>query len=142
MMREISSLRQQKDQLEDTVLEAMEEAGRMGADQEELHSEMAELEHKIIRLGSDLDAVDADLAEVEKEHLERGRSLAALRPPDLMGHYERLRSKFGGVGAARFDSVRCTGCHLRLSVAELEAIRRAPPGSLLHCEQCGRILVR
>ncbi len=63
-------------------------------------------------------------------------------PPDVMSSYERLRSRLDGIGISRLVNGRCDGCHLSLSVTELSNATRLPPDALLHCEQCGRILVR
>ncbi|HMC51585.1 MAG TPA: C4-type zinc ribbon domain-containing protein, partial [Acidimicrobiales bacterium] len=80
-------------------------------------------------------------AEVATEREARA-ALAAALPADLSAQYDRLRGRLGGIGAARLANGACTGCHLTLSAIELDRMRRAPPDAVLHCEQCGRILVR
>ena len=63
-------------------------------------------------------------------------------PADLTKTYEQLRARLGGIGAARLDGNRCSGCHLTLPATELDRIRHADANALFYCEQCGRILVR
>jgi hypothetical protein len=62
-------------------------------------------------------------------------------PDDLVQRYEKLRSRMGGVGAARLVGDHCDGCHLVLSSVEIERIRRLPPDQLTTCPECDRILV-
>ena len=62
-------------------------------------------------------------------------------PSELAQRYEVLRSRLGGVGAARLVGDRCDGCHLTLSSVEVERIRRLPPEEFATCAQCDRILV-
>jgi predicted nucleic acid-binding Zn-ribbon protein len=82
--------------------------------------------------------IDAELA-VEVD----ARAAAAAGIPDAaMTSYERLRTRLDGVAVARLVNGRCDGCHLSLSRTELAVALREPPDTLLHCEQCGRILVR
>ena len=67
--------------------------------------------------------------------------LAPSVAPELAAAYERLRTKLGGIGAARLVSGACSGCHLQLPAGELDRLRHAPPDAVSYCDQCGRILV-
>jgi uncharacterized protein len=82
-------------------------------------------------------AIDEAIVVEEKRRVE----LAAGLPPELAEQYEKLRSRLGGVGAARLVGDRCDGCHLTLPSKEVERIRRLPPDEIGTCDQCGRILV-
>ena len=53
-----------------------------------------------------------------------------------------LRSRLGGVAVARLVGKTCQGCHLQLSAVEIDRIRRLDVDELVHCEACGRLLVR
>ena len=48
----------------------------------------------------------------------------------------------GGVAVAKLEGNSCRGCHLQLSAVEVGRIRKLDPDVLVHCEECGRILVR
>ena len=78
--------------------------------------------------------------EVTREQAERAAVAAGL-PSDLADRYEQLRSRLGGVGAARLVGDHCEGCHLTLPSMEVERIRHLPPDEFATCDQCGRILV-
>lgn len=141
MAAEVEALKERHSSLDDNVLAAMEEgepldeaiagllAERSGhdAEAERLRALIAEAEV----------AIDKELA---SEHAARVEATAEV-PADLLGTYEQLRAKLGGVGAARLVGASCTGCHLTLPATELDRIRRGPPDALVFCDQCGRILV-
>lgn len=78
----------------------------------------------------------------ELDELERRRSdTRALLADGLLARYDRVRSKIG-VAAARLTGSRCEGCHLDLSAAEVDEVRRAGDDEFPDCPQCGRMLVR
>jgi uncharacterized protein len=142
MSAEVDSLRARRSSLEDDVLAAMEEREPLDAEVDSLVAERAELELESARGAAALAdaeaAVDAELASVQAER----EALAAGVPEDLAATYERLRSKLGGVGAARLVGSSCSGCHLALPATELERVRRSSgSGEVVYCDQCGRILV-
>ena len=82
--------------------------------------------------------IDAELA----AEVEARTAAAEAVPPDLVSQYERLRTKLGGIGAARLVGNTCGGCHLALPATELDRIRHQPDDAVTLCDQCGRILVR
>jgi predicted nucleic acid-binding Zn-ribbon protein len=63
-------------------------------------------------------------------------------PAELLAEYERLRKALGGIGVARLNGNRCEGCHLTLSAMDVDRIRHEPDDVLIHCEECGRLLLR
>ncbi len=79
-------------------------------------------------------------ATIAAEEALRAESAAGL-PGDLAARYEVLRSRLGGVGAARLTGDRCDGCHLTLPSVDVERIRHLPPEAIATCPQCDRILV-
>jgi predicted nucleic acid-binding Zn-ribbon protein len=48
----------------------------------------------------------------------------------------------GGIGAARLQGATCLGCNLGLPAVVVDRIRKLDPDEVVHCEECGRILVR
>jgi predicted nucleic acid-binding Zn-ribbon protein len=136
------SLKRRQTQLEDGVLELMEQA-------EPVDVELGLLDERRRALAAEGEAASRTLAEVsaavegELREAEAARfDLVAAVAPDQLASYERLRPQFGGIAVARLVGTQCGGCHLTLSAMALEAVRRAPPGSVAHCDECGRILVR
>lgn len=138
---EIDSLSRRITQLEDDELEVMEQVepvdaqlGDLAAELEAARAALVEAEVRYATAASELEAAIAAEEEV------RGTAVAPV-PADLLAQYERLRSGLGGVGIARLVGSQCGGCHLGLSAMEVARIRKLPAGEIVHCEECGRILV-
>lgn len=138
---EIESLKRRKSQLEDRVLETMTEREPLDSNVVGLQSSLDTLGEQSTRLSAALAsaeaAVDADLLTIERARAEARTAV----PQSLATQYEKLREHLGGVGAARLNGASCSGCHLTLPATELERARKAGEGTVLTCEQCGRILV-
>lgn len=141
MLADVEALKDRSSQLEDAVLEVLEEL-------EPLEKRVSELESGLASLGKEREVaagalrtaqsiVDTDLTEVasQRDHL------AGEVPESLLRLYEQLRSRLGGIAVARLVNGRCDGCHLTLPATELDRIRHLPPGELVTCDQCGRILM-
>lgn len=141
MSEELESLKARVSAIEDQILEVLEEREPLDALVGEHESALAELDAErdsaAAALAKAEAAVDADIAGLEAQRQE----VAAHVEPSLLGQYERLRSRLGGVAVARLVANRCDGCHLTLPATELDRIRHLPPGELVTCDQCGRILV-
>ncbi len=142
LQSEVESLKRRKSTLEDEVLEAMTEREPLDEEVAVLEEQWADLEatagDRRATLAEGQAAIDAELA---SEVDARAAAVDDI-PAEVMTSYERLRTRLDGVGIARLVNGRCDGCHLSLSVTELTNANRLPPDALLHCEQCGRILVR
>jgi predicted nucleic acid-binding Zn-ribbon protein len=82
--------------------------------------------------------VDAELAEVTGARAD----LVAQVPEGLLAEYERLRPSMGGVAVAKLVGATCQGCFLSLAAAEVDEIKRRPADAVIHCPDCGRLLVR
>lgn len=138
---EIDSLKARRSHLEDRILEVMTE-------REPVDAVVSDLEAKRAELAAAADSIASALASSEAEvdtaiaAVEARREAARSEVPDtLAARYETLRAKLGGVGAARLVGSSCSGCHLTLPASEVERVRRAAEGTVLECDQCGRILV-
>jgi len=137
MAAQIEAMKRRRSDLEDSELEVLEALDPVDARVAELQDQWVVLDGEAGELRAAV-AIDAELGTV----LAKRGETAAPVPVDLMTTYERLRQRLGGVGAAALVGSSCSGCHLTLSAAELDRIRRLPPDAVVTCEQCGRILVR
>jgi predicted nucleic acid-binding Zn-ribbon protein len=141
MVDQVELLKRRRSELEDADLELMELADPLDAELAALADRAAALDADASAAGAALAAAEREIdAEIEVRTADRARVSTAV-PRDLLGTYERLRARLGGVGAARLVGSSCSGCHLALPATELERIRHARPDELITCEQCGRILV-
>ena len=139
---DIASIRRRIGQIEDQELEIMELS-------EPVDAELATLQAERERLEGETQQVTATLAESEAaisgdlDAVRRERATAAEAvPDDLWSEYDTLRSQLGGVAIARLVGSTCQGCHLGLSAVEVDRIRKLSPEEKVHCEECGRLLVR
>lgn len=129
-------------QLEDEELVVLEDQEPIDTEHERCSTELAELAASVGELSTRVAeadrAIDAELAT-----LAAGRATEAARLPEALSRrYEDLRSRLGGIGAARLVDGRCSGCHLSLPAVELDRIKHLALDAVVTCDQCGRILVR
>jgi len=96
------------------------------------------LEDQELEIMVEREPVDEEIAPVEAERV----AAASEVPEALLAEYEGLRESMGGVGAARLEHGTCGGCHMKLSAVEQDRIKGLPADATIHCEDCGRLLVR
>jgi predicted nucleic acid-binding Zn-ribbon protein len=135
-------LKARQSDLEDQVLELMEAAEPIDAEVVELEAELARFDERIAAVTAELEAARGAIdAEIDGVIAER-EQVASGVPAEVLRAYEATRARMGGIGAARLVGNRCEGCHLEIPSAELESVRKAPEDDVVHCPECGRILVR
>lgn len=142
LQEEIDSLGRRRAQLEDQVLEQMVEAEPLDAQLQAIDRRREEIDGRAVAATAALAeveaAIDADLADVEARRAAAVDGLDAA----LVERYEKLRARLRGVGIARLEGNRCTGCHLALPAAEVEQVRKAArDDGVATCPECDRILV-
>lgn len=142
LMSEIRTLDAERSELDERELVAMEEqaaadsqAAALRDGEPALVEAFAAADAALAAAGAGLDAEHAALAE------QRAVAVAALSPSELQA-YDSARSRFAGVAVAALEGHRCSGCHLDLSPAELDEVKRTPAGEPAECPQCARYLVR
>jgi predicted nucleic acid-binding Zn-ribbon protein len=142
LQAEIESLRRRQSSLEDGIIELMEQIEPLDADLDRLAAAAAEQEAAAEAARVEITAGEAEIDVVLDQALAERDVLAATVEAGLLAEYEQLRATFGGVGVARLEGGRCSGCQLTLSAVERDRIKNLPPDTLVHCEECGRLLVR
>ncbi|GGU52456.1 hypothetical protein GCM10010211_16080 [Streptomyces albospinus] len=142
LQRELASLAKRQGDLEDVVLEVMERRESAQERVAELTGRVEAIQAKADDATARRDAVYAEIdAEAATVTKERELTVADI-PEALVKLYDRIRTKEGGVGAARLYQRRCEGCRLELNITELNDVRAAAADTVVRCENCGRILVR
>jgi uncharacterized protein len=141
LQHEIATLERRRSEIDDRELAALEE-------QSEIDDALVDLASRESSLREQVDAADAGLAvaqaDIAAELAALDQRRAQLRgdlDTGVLSRYDRLRSQLG-VAVARLVGHRCEGCHLDMSPAELDAVKRVPAGELAECPQCNRMLVR
>lgn len=142
MQEESKHLADHKNSLEDAELEIMERIEELqhvlDAAQREIDDDEAQIAQLSEELEQGLAALDEETAAVADER-ER---VASEVPPDLLEAYDALRSGQGGIVVARLAGGACQACHLNLSAVTLDKIGKLPEDAIVHCDQCGALLVR
>ena len=142
LQADLESLKRRQSQLEDQVLEVMEELEPLEAAVADNDAALAEVASQQSDAERSLAAGEAEI-DAELEGVAATRQALAERVPEaLLAEYERLRPQLGGVAVARLEGATCQGCHLSLAAAEVDEIRRLPTDAVVHCPDCGRLLVR
>jgi hypothetical protein len=141
MDHEVHQLAVRQEQFEEEEIGLLEEEEPLDAELATHRAEAEVLEAEVTRLEAAIAvAVEEISVAIAAEEILRAESASGL-PGDLAERYEVLRTRLGGVGAARLVGDRCDGCHLTLSSVEIERIRRQSPEQFATCPQCDRILV-
>jgi predicted nucleic acid-binding Zn-ribbon protein len=139
---DVASIRRRIGQLEDDEIEIMELSEPVDAQRAELTGERDRLTAEHERVAGELAEAEAQItAELGEVRAQRDE-LAAAVAADLWPEYNALRAQLGGVAIARLVGSTCQGCHLALPAVEVDRIRKLGLDEIVHCEECGRLLVR
>ena len=142
LQEEIEHLAGRQAALEETELEAMENAEQADERVSALQAQSASVATDLESLGAERDAaftrIDADL---EARTAERDE-LAATLPAALLDEYEAARRQTGGLGAVAVRGHRAEGVAVDFTLAEQSRIDTAAEDEILVSEDHGFILVR
>ncbi|MFM7755184.1 MAG: zinc ribbon domain-containing protein [Actinomycetota bacterium] len=142
LLHEIQVLELERGALDDrglVLLESSSEADRDLLELADRESRAADAEESARRtLDAAVAAADTSIDDLRR----RRRELAATIDVGDLETYEKLRRSLGGVAVTVIEHGMCAGCHMDLSVAELDAIKRRPAGDVVECPNCNRLLVR
>lgn len=141
LQHELDTLARRQGTLEDEQLGIMEEREAVGAELEHATAELASAEAEVSEVTGRRDTAEADI-DASLAGRDRARTeLVGTLPADLLADYERLRGS-GRVGAGALRESRCGACRLELDRTFLAQVRGTPDDEVVHCDECGAILVR
>lgn len=142
MQHEVAGLRDRQRDLEDLALEAMEEVETLAGRVTTLEEARRDVDDRIAVLEAEIAAAEVEI-DGQLDDLARQREEAVAQvDPSLVADYERLRSGFGVATVVRFDGNGCVGCPSAMPAMEVDRFKREEPGAVLHCDECGRIVLR
>lgn len=142
LQHEIQTLNLQRSDLDDRGLELLEAASRAEETLIDLLQRESEASDAEVAARADLERAMAIMnAEIDKLQVRR-REAAAIVTSDDLREYDRRRASFGGVAVAEVKHGVCGGCHMDISISELDAIKRLPADTAAECPNCSRLLVR
>lgn len=142
LQHEIQTLVLKASDLDDRGLELLEAASQAeGVIAAVLEQERTavEAEHSArVNLEAAIAAIDHELDRLAERRQTAARNLST---GDL-DVYETKRRALGGIAVTEISKGVCGGCHMDISISELDAIKRLPPDAVAECPNCNRILVR
>jgi uncharacterized protein len=141
LQHELETLARRQSVLEDEQLEVMEQREALGVDVEHSRGVLAAAEQELTAITERRDAALADIDAAEAGRRRAREEVVATVPADVLAAYERRREQ-RGVGAAPLVARRCQACRLELDRTAIAELKAAPADELVHCEECGVILVR
>ncbi len=142
MQEESKNLAERKASLEDAELEIMEQVEELQAVLDRAQQEIDADEQKISDFEAELAESFAELdAEAGQVQTERDAVVVSV-PTELLDAYDRLRASQPGIVVARLVGGTCQACHMTLSAMTVDQIGKLDAEALVHCDQCGAILVR
>jgi predicted nucleic acid-binding Zn-ribbon protein len=137
MSEEVKHMKERFAEEEDAELKLMEdadaadEAVREATNQLEQARKQSASEEPEIR--SELETWTTELAEVEAER----DAIWGQAPPAAQAAYSRMRMR---PAVAQVVNNQCSACHVTVTSSGMQLLRKGD--ELVHCENCGRILVR
>ena len=141
LQHELETLKRRQSVLEDEQLEIMEQREAVGVDVEHSREQLAAAEQKVNEIVGRRDTALADIDAAEGGRRRDREEVVADLPADLLGEYEKRRER-RGTGAALLKQRRCQACRLELDRVAIAELKTAPADDVVHCEECGVILVR
>jgi len=142
LMHEIALLNTERSALDDEELAAMdalaEAEGELAAHvagESAVRAEAASAD-ELAAAARAASESDIEASTVTRDALRDGLDAALLK------QYDTMRGQHNGIAIAKLNGMQCDGCHLDLSRAEVDDIKRLPDDEMGECPNCGRLLVR
>lgn len=141
LQHEIATLSADRGECDDRGLAALEEAERAGDELSRKSAELAAGRGALETAVSEL-RIAQEVIQVEINQLASRRATTAeATPASLLARYEARRKQSSRVAIAELLGAACGGCHLDLSQAERDQLRRLLDDEIPECPHCGCMLV-
>lgn len=142
LQHEMQTLAAERNELDDRGLLLLESSAAADEDLQKL----VDTENRAIEVEAttkhalDL-AVVSKNDEIDALQSRRVEVAAPINAADI-ATYDRLRASYKGIAVAIIQHGVCGGCHMDISVSELDAMKRLPADQVAECPNCNRLLVR
>ena len=141
LQHEIATLSGERGQCDDRGLVALETAEQTSAERARKAVELASSRSALELAVNEL-RVAQEVIQTEINQLASRRAVkAADAPASLLARYEARRKQSSRVAIAELMGSACGGCHLDLSQAERDQLRRLLDDEIPECPHCGCMLV-
>ena len=137
MSEEVKHMKERFAEEEDAEMKLMEDADAAEEAVREATNQLEQARKQSVseepELRSELETWTAELAEVESER----DAIWEQAPPAAQAAYSRMRMR---PAVAQVVNNQCSACHVTVTSSGMQLLRKGD--ELVHCENCGRILVR
>ncbi len=142
MAHERDALMARADQLDEELLSIYEQLEPLDERLESLRVDALAASARRERAQASATA-ERESAAARLEELTAARGpLAGAIDAATLARYEAAAARAGGIGAARLVNGRCGGCHVAVPAATADRIAHGPEGTIVVCDECGRLLTR
>ena len=142
LQHEMQTLENQRNELDDRGLLLLETSAATDDELRQLaqaETDAASSESVAsLALTSAADSKTADISVLQEQRLVL---VVTINETD-MATYNRLCASYKGIAVAVIQHGVCGGCHMDISVSELDMIKRLPADQAAECPNCNRLLVR
>ena len=142
LMHEIERLTNQRSALDDGELESMDAVAAAEASLVEHLEQEAAVRQAAADATTLADQARADAKTEQARLAAQALALRAGLESSMLAMYDTMRPQHSGIAIAKLNGLRCEGCHLDLSRAEVDQMKAAPASDMPECPNCGRLLVR
>ncbi|KXO87983.1 hypothetical protein AXK56_15600 [Tsukamurella pulmonis] len=138
---ELKGLERRQSVLEDEELELMEKREAVALDQQRAEATVNATSDEIAAVARRREETLKDIEVAKARTATTREATVGTLPEDLYAEYERRRAS-SGTGAGLLQARRCGACRLELDRGFLDSVARKPADAVVHCDECGAILVR
>ena len=142
LQHEMQTLAAERNELDDRGLLLLESSASADEDLRKIvdtESRAVEVEATTAHALTQAAAAKSD--EITVLLVRRAEVVLPIAEPDI-ATYDRLRASYKGIAVAVIQHGVCGGCHMDISVSELDIIKRLPVDQVAECPNCNRLLVR
>jgi uncharacterized protein len=136
--QEILRFEKEIEQIEDTEIELMEEAEKIGGQVTQTERDLVAARRQAQQQEADLKRKQQTLEERLREAETERKELSQGLDPDLLFRYTRLFTTKGGNAVVPVEHEFCMGCHMKNTTTLVHRVKLGR--EIVQCEQCGRIL--
>jgi predicted nucleic acid-binding Zn-ribbon protein len=142
LQNEMQTLAAERNELDDRGLLLLESSASADEDvRKTVDTEIRAVEVEATTAHALTQAAAAKSDEITVLLVRRAEVVLPIAEPDI-ATYDRLRASYKGIAVAVIQHGVCGGCHMDISVSELDIIKRLPVDKVAECPNCNRLLVR
>ena len=142
LQNEMQTLAAERNELDDRGLLLLESSASADEDvRKTVDTESRAVEVEATTAHALTQAAAAKSDEITVLLVRRAEVVLPIAEPDI-ATYDRLRASYKGIAVAVIQHGVCGGCHMDISVSELDIIKRLPIDQVAECPNCNRLIVR